>query len=106
MPLFLKDIGIHFFDSMAKSGVTTSISNLGQIKMPQELCQYIDKFSAFMTAPSQQICISSFGDKMVFGEVSPYKTHQIMLNFFRRLTSMDVEVEVSTNDYDEEEVTK
>jgi len=103
MPLFIKDIGIHFFDSMAKSGVTTSISNLGQIKMPKELCPYIDKFSAFMTAPSQQICISSFGEKLVFGEVSPYKTHQTMLNFFRRLTAMGVPVELSTNDYDEEE---
>ncbi|MCR4903112.1 MAG: hypothetical protein K6A23_09645 [Butyrivibrio sp.] len=106
MPLFIKDIGIHFFDSQAKAGVTTSISNLGQIKMPPELCPYIDKFSAFMTAPSQQICISSFGEKMVFGEVSPFKTHQIMLNFFRRLISMGIDVELSTNDYDVEEEAK
>ena len=106
MPLFIKDLGIHFFDSLAKNGVTTSISNLGQIKMPPELCPYIDKFSAFMTAPSQQICVSSFGEKMVFGEVSPYKTHEIMLSFFRRLTSMGVAVEVSTNDYDDVEEAK
>ncbi|MCR5715423.1 MAG: hypothetical protein K6G23_01075 [Lachnospiraceae bacterium] len=102
LPLALKDIGIHFFDSRAKRGVTTSISNLGQIKMPQSLTPYIMKFSAFMTAPSQQICISSFGDQMVFGEVSPYKTHGVMLNFYRKLVSLGIPVVISTNDYDEE----
>ena len=68
--------------------------------MPAELVPYIDRFSAFMAAPSQQICISSFGDRMVFGEVSPYATHDVMMYFFRRLVKLGVEVELSTNDYD------
>ena len=53
-----------------------------------------------MAAPSQQVCISSFGDKMVFGEVSPYSTHDVMRNFLRRLVSLGVEVELASNDHD------
>ncbi len=102
IPLPLKDIGIGFFDRSAKKGVTSSMSNLGQIKMPPEVSDYIESFAAFMTASSQQVCVCSFKDKMVFGEVSPFKTHKIMLNFFRCLTELGIEVVLSTNDYDEE----
>lgn len=102
IPLPIKDMGIGFFDRNAKKGVTSSMSNLGQIKMPEEVEDYIDRFSAFMTAASQQITVCSYKDKMVFGEVSPYKTHRVMLNFFRCLTDMGLEVELGSNDYDEE----
>lgn len=99
-PLILKDFTISKFDRAAKKGITSSMSNLGRIDMPDEVSPYIDRFSAFMTAQSQQICVCSFNDKMVFGEVSPYKTHAVMLAFFRRLTSMGINVELATNDYD------
>ena len=102
IPLPIKDMGIGFFDRNAKKGVTSSMSNLGQIKMPDEIADYIDRFSAFMTAASQQITVCSYKDKLVFGEVSPFKTHKVMLNFFRCLTNMGLEVELGSNDYDEE----
>ncbi len=100
VPLPIKDFTIGRFDRAAKRGVTTSMSNLGQIKMPPEVADYIDRFSAFMTASSQQVCVCTFKDKMVFGEVSPFKTHKTMLNFFRCLSEEGIEIELGTNDYD------
>ena len=102
IPLPLKDLGIGYFDRAAKKGVTSSMSNLGQIKMPEEVADYIEGFSAFMTAASQQITVCSYKDRLTFGECSPYKTHKSMLNFFRCLTEMGLEVELGTNDYDKE----
>ena len=102
VPLPVKDFTIGRFARAAKKGVTTSMSNLGRIKMPPEVEDYIDRFSAFMTASSQQVCVCTYRDKMVFGEVSPYKTHKVMLNFFRCLTEAGIEVELGSNDYDEE----
>lgn len=102
IPLPLKDLGIAYFDRAAKKGVTSSMSNLGQIKMPAEVEDYIDGFCAFMTASSQQITVCSYKDRLTFGEASPYKTHKSMLNFYRCLTEMGLEVELGTNDYDEE----
>ena len=102
VPLPIKDFTIGRFDAAAKKGVTTSMSNIGRIKMPKEVEGYIDRFSAFMTAASQQVTVCSFGDKMTFGEASPFKTHRVMLNFFRCLSEQGIEVELGSNDYDEE----
>ena len=103
VPLPIKDFTIGRFDRAAKRGVTTSMSNLGQIRMPDEVADYIDRFSAFMTASSQQVCVCTFKDKMVFGEVSPFKTHKTMLNFFRCLSEEGIEIELGSNDYDMQE---
>ncbi len=100
VPIWIKDIVISFFNRRSKRGITTTLSNLGRIDMPENISPYIDRFSAFMAAPSQQVCISSFGDRMVFGEVSPYATHDVMRNFFRRLVALGVDVELASNDYD------
>jgi NRPS condensation-like uncharacterized protein len=102
VPLPIKNFAIGYFDRSAKRGVTSSMSNLGRINMPKEVEDYIDSFSAFMTAASQQITVCSYKDKLTFGECSPFKTHTIMLNFFRCLTEMGIEVELGTNDFDEE----
>ncbi len=100
IPLTIKDIGISLFSMFASRGVTCTMSNLGKIVMPPEIGEYIEYFSAFMSAPSEQICISTYGDRMVFGEVSPYVTHGVMMNFFRIITGMGIEAEISSNDYD------
>jgi len=103
IPLIIKDIGIYLFSLMANRGVTCTMSNLGKISMPEGLEGYIDYFSAFMAAPSEQICVSTFGNRMVFGEVSPYISHGVMMNFFRIISGMGIDVEISSNDYDARE---
>ena len=40
---------------------------------------------------------------MVFGEVSPYVSHGVMMNFFRIISGMGIEAEISSNDYDDPE---
>ena len=101
VPLIVKDIAIGRLSIMASKGVTSTMSNLGNIEMPAEAVPYIDRFSAFMTAPSEQICVASFQDKMVFGEVSSYTNHEAMFHFFKRLTDMGIQAELATNDYEE-----
>ena len=100
-PIWIKDIVVAFFNRQAKKGVTTTLSNLGRINMPEEVSGYIDRFAPFMAAPSEQVCICSYGDRMIFGEVSPYATHKVMLMFVRCLVKLGVEVELGSNDYDE-----
>lgn len=101
VPLIIKDIAIDRLNRLAVKGITSTMSNLGNIEMPAEAVPYIDKFAAFMTAPSEQVCVASFQDRMVFGEVSAYTNHEVMLHFFRRLTDMNIPVELATNDFEE-----
>ena len=100
IPLFIKDPGINLVTRIAQKGTTATMSNLGKIKMPEELCPYIKQFSAFMATPNLQICVSTFGDRMVFGAVSAYEEHRTLLNFFRGLSKRGLAVEIASNDYD------
>lgn len=103
MPLFIKDLGILYFTHRTRGGTTATLSNIGRIELPKELAPYIDRFSAFMSTQNMQVCISTYGDKMVFGAVSAYREHRVLLGFFRKLTELGLEVEIGSNDYDKRE---
>ena len=100
VPLPLKELVIHYFSSRALRGVTGTVSNLGKVSIQPEFAPYIDHFSAFMATANMQICVSTFGDRMVFGVVSAYDEHSVLLAFFRNLIKRGIEVELTTNDYD------
>ena len=100
IPLFIKNPAINIITRIAQKGTTATMSNLGRIKMQEELVPYIKQFSAFMATPNIQICVSSFGDRMVFGAVSAYSEHSVFTNFFRGLTKRGLSVEIASNDYD------
>ena len=100
VPLFLKEPVLTYYLSRAHSGVTATLSNLERIRMAPEIEKYIDHYAAFMTAPSMQVTVATYGDKLCIGSVTSFVNHDIMLRFYRRLTGMGLSVELATNDYD------
>ena len=102
-PLKLKDIVVAGFNNARKREVTMTLSNVGKVNMPQAAVPYIHKFVSFMAAENMQICVSSFGDQLVFGVTSAFRNHEIMKHFFRRLTDMGMQVELSTSDFNTDE---
>ena len=100
VPLQLKDLGIQGFNYLRLREVTTSVSNVGRLTMPEQTVPYIDRFSAFMATQKGQMVVVSFEDKLAFGITSAFKRHDVMRNFFRSLVRLGLEVELATNDYD------
>ncbi|MCI1721751.1 MAG: hypothetical protein LKM35_01290 [Lachnospiraceae bacterium] len=100
VPLTVKDGATQGLSFLASQGVTCTFSNLGVIRLPEEAEKYVEKASVFATAPYEQICAVTFGDRLVFGEMSPYVTHGVMCRFFRKLVQMGIPVEIATNDYE------
>lgn len=100
VPLVFKDLGIGGVNFMRQRGITSSVSNVGRVTMPEPLVPYIEKFSSFMSSKSTQICISSFQDKLTFGAVTAFTSHSMLSNFFRRLADLGIPVELATTDYD------
>ncbi len=100
VPLAVKDLGISGINFLRQRGVTSSVSNVGKVTMPEELVPYIEKFSSFMSSKSTQICISSFQNRLTFGAVTAFTTHNMLSNFFRRLVELGIPVELATTDYD------
>jgi NRPS condensation-like uncharacterized protein len=101
IPLQLKDVGISGINYLRKKEVTTSVSNVGRVTMPEEFIPYIDRFSSFMSTQTVQMCVSSFRDRLVFGFTSAYLQPVSVMNFMRRLSELGLDVELSTNDFDQ-----
>ena len=100
LPLQVKDLGIQGFNYLRLKEVTTSVSNVGRLVMPEALTPYIDHFAGFMSTQRGQMVVVSFEDKLVFGITSAFKRHNVMMNFFRKLGELGLQVELATNDYD------
>ena len=49
VPLTLKDLGIRGISSLMQRGVTSTVSNVGKVTMPEIMVPYIEKFSSFMS---------------------------------------------------------
>ena len=100
VPLFLKDIGLSRITLLTRRGTTAVVSNLGAVRLPEEAAPFVDRFSAYMTAPRLQMCISSFGEKMVFGVVTAYDEKALLPAFFRKFTGAGLSLEIGSSDFD------
>ena len=103
VPLLIKDPVIGRFAKLADRGVTGTVSNLGRITMPKETTPYITSFAAYMSKPDSQLCVCSYGGKMVFGYCDGCVDHKVMLQFARLLTANGLQVQLASNDMDKEE---
>ena len=74
--------------------------------MPAEMEPHIHKFSCFMAAPEVQVCLCSYKDLLVFGVASAFVEHPVMRNFFRDMVDMGIDVELESNDFDNEPAKK
>src|SRR5690606_23925393 len=97
VPLPLKDLTLKIANYFNDRGITTTISNIGQIKMPPEFSEYIRQFSICVSARRPQITLCSFKDTLVISFTSPFEDTDIQRTFFKYLTNNDVEVTITSN---------
>ena len=96
LPLPIKTLGMKLA-MKTSAGDTAIFSNAGKVEMPPECAPFIRFFEAFITTPKLQICSRSYGDNLMLCFTTPYTNTNIIRNFFRMLTEMKLEVEISTN---------
>ena len=106
VPLFLKDLGIRGISTLMQKGVTSTVSNVGKVEMPEKLVPFIEKFSSYMSTNRVQMCISSFQDKLTFGVTSAFTDHTMIMHFFRRLVDLGIPVELAVTGDNAQEVKK
>lgn len=92
VPLPLKDLILRIGDRVINRGVTSSISNVGKIKMPAGFDDYIQQFSCFLGARRPQLTLCSFGDRLVISFSSPFKDSEIAKTFFQLLSNNKIEI--------------
>ncbi len=102
-PLFFKDFVLKRAYSLSKRWNTAAVSNIGVIKMPEELKPYINAFYLSAATLKVQLCLCSYEDKLSISFTAPFLSTDIQRRFFRKLTDMGIGVEVTTNLMDDED---
>ena len=103
VPLVLKDVTLRYFGHRSESQMTAAFSNLGRISMPEPLGQYIDLFSICASTIKLQVCLATFGDRLTVNFTAPFVSTEIQKRFFRILSGLGIQVEISANRIDPEE---
>jgi len=102
-PLIIKDFFMKIGYSISNSKYTFSLSNVGNIEMPDAFRKYIDMFDVFLSTDKQQACICSYGGRLRISFTTPFESTQLQKNFFRRLSNMGIDIIVETNPLTDEQ---
>ena len=101
MPLFLKNAVMKaVFDAVGEKKSCLCFSNLGQVRLPEEMLPFVQRFdfilSAQATAP-QNCSALSFGDHLYINFTRDIREPDLEAHFFRVLRDMGLGLEVQTN---------
>lgn len=101
MPLFLKNLVMKaVFDAVGERKSCLSISNLGQVRLPEEMMPYVERFDFILgvqaTAP-HNCGILSFGDTLYVNIIRNVKESELEYRFYRVLQEMGLPVLVESN---------
>jgi len=102
-PLVIKDLFMKMGYSISSKKYTFSLSNVGNIEMPEAFEKYIDMFDVFRSTDKQLACVCSFGGQLRISFTTPFVSAELQKNFFRRLSNMGIDIVVETNPLTDEQ---
>lgn len=100
VPLFIKNFIIKIGFLIGDSVVSATLSNLGNIKVSEEIRPYIDKYDVMIYCNNSQpmkIALVSFEDKMSLAFSSCLTDVEIQKSFFTFLTKLGINVTITSN---------
>ncbi|MCR4648596.1 MAG: hypothetical protein K5776_05925 [Lachnospiraceae bacterium] len=101
VPLFIKNPVVNMVTKKTNRKVTAVLSNLGRLKVPDELTEYIDSYCAFCSTSALFVVCSTYNDKLTLGISSAYKSTQVLRDFIKGLADEGVDITLySTELYD------
>lgn len=100
IPLFVKNIAMRLVYEKSAVANTTTITNIGNVKIEELYQPYIDYFHAFLAMSKGQSIkgtICSYRDTLVFTFSSIFSEALVQKAFFRKIASDGAEVKIETN---------
>lgn len=94
VPLAIKQLTVRSFSKRQNSTASMALSNLGIIKLPDEMAAYVENYAAYCSSENIFVTMLSYKNKITMGIASPYVNTNVLKNFVRDLTDRDIEVEV------------
>ncbi|MBP5198703.1 MAG: hypothetical protein J6033_06610 [Lachnospiraceae bacterium] len=100
VPLTLKNIAMNIVYTQSALANTTTITNIGNIKVSDEYRPYIKNFRAFLAMSKGQSVkgtVCSYGDRLTFSFSYNLCDVSVQRGFFRRLSEDGIELDIETN---------
>jgi len=92
VPLFIKNPVVAAFSRSEGKSVSAIISNLGRIQIPDAIRPYIKGYTNFCSSQVMFMTVSSFGDELVFGVSSPYRSTNVLRRFVKGFADDGIDV--------------
>jgi len=83
VPLFIKQPVVKAFAKQEKKRVTAVLSNLGVIKMPEEMTRHITEIADFCSTNTIFITVTTYGNDFVLGITSAYQETGVIRRFVK-----------------------
>lgn len=103
VPLYIKNIVMRIvFNMYGENLVSSTFSNLGMIKVPDEMGKYIDRFDFIFgrfKRDMPSVAAASFGDKLCISWSSGIVEKDVERKFFTELIKMGVHIKIESNLY-------
>lgn len=100
VPLFIKNIAMKFVYKTSARANTTTVTNLGIIKVSEEYQEYIDRFHTVLSMSKGQNIkgsVCSYKDTLVFTFSAGVRETFVQRAFFKKLTEDGIKVSVESN---------
>lgn len=101
LPLFIKNIGMKLaYSSVGEKKSCLTMSNLGVIKIPEEMENFVDRFDFTLGVQLKSVnncAILSYKDKMYINMIRSIKEPKLEELFFSNLTSMGIDTAIERN---------
>ena len=92
VPLFFKNWVVGLCNWVEARKVTLTISNMGRVSVPEAVRPYIRGFAAYCSTPSLFTTVCSYGDDLVLGTTSAYRSTNVLKNFYRSLADSGLSI--------------
>lgn len=94
VPLFIKQIVVRHVKKLADKNVSMVLSNLGVLKLPDEVSEMVDNYSTFCSSENLFSTVSSYKDDLTLGISSPYQNSGVIKNLVRGLSRSGIDIRV------------
>lgn len=92
VPLALKQPVVKYFSKMDSKRVSAVVSNMGVVKLPESMQEYVEGYSALCSHNELFITVLSYKERMYIGITSGYRNTGVIKNFVRSLSKNGIDI--------------
>lgn len=101
-PLFVKDAILELADRIAARDTTTTVSNLGSIKLDDHIAPYVRDMNILTSTNGINFLLCSYGDDLSIGISTVYANPDVVKSFCRFFSDQGIEGRININKTSEE----